>query len=188
MAAQSSEPNGALVAVTRGSSLDPSTRRRIVRDMRSKGYKREAIAKHLGVSGKTVARDVKYLQQDPPSADELDSLCQTISSHLGEIEDKARSIFNDNNQSANAQIQALEVFRKAQGDRIRYAKESGYFGERTKEVQVTHTHNTLDWSPEMRERVARALIEATLTTELLEPMPEAEYIDVEPASDHSKSV
>ena len=75
-----------------------------------------------------------------------------VSSHFSEIEDKARSIFDDHNHSANSRIHALEVFRKTQGDRVRYAKEAGFLSRQPKHEEVTHKHASLDWSPEMRER------------------------------------
>ncbi len=188
MAAQSSEPTKTLTPASQTRTFNQDARRRLVLDMKLKGHKQKAIAKHLGVSGKTVARDLKHLQQEPPDEDELDSLCQTITSHLAEIENRARRIFNDATQSANAQIQALEVFRKVQADRVRLGKEVGLLGERTKQIQVTHARSTLDWSPEMRERAARALIAVTLTTELQEPIPEVDCIDVEPALSSKDSV
>ncbi len=177
-----------LQTAARATDTEQAVRRQAVRDMRTKGKSTKAIASHLAVSVKTVLRDLRHLRQHPPSQAEEDSLAEMVSSHFSEIEEKARSIFDDHSHSANSRIQALEVFRKTQGDRVRYAKDAGFLSKQPGQLEVTHRHASLDWSPEMRERVAHALVEATLTTHLAEPTPEEECIDVDYTESQVESV
>ena len=140
----------------------------------------DAIAKSLGVCKRTIGRDLHAVRSTPVKPEDEDGVWDVVTSHLAEVEEQARSIFTDPAKSPSAQIQALDVFRKTQGDRMRLAKEAGYFGQAPKRVEVAHSVSLERWTPEQRSRLADALIEATLTPQLPQPVPEEDYLDIQP--------
>lgn len=159
---------------------EQESRQEQICSLRLRGLTFVNIAKVLGISISTVQKDFKAIQKI--NAKRIDGLEQAefigeSLAHYEEIEKKAWSEYHGAKKTQE-KIKALDLIRVIQGDKIKALKEVGLIrGAEVKQVDVTH-HHQLDWSVETQQRVAKAMLQASLTHQLAEPVAESEIIDV----------
>lgn len=154
-------------------------RRKRIFQLRLRGLSVTTIAKILNVSPSLVSSDLKKVRRENKGG--IDGIDQNefIGESLAifdELQEKGWSEYQQlvgEKNCSNQRLKALDLIRTIQKDKVDVLTEVGLIGEEEAPLEVAHVHR-LEWTPEIQERVARALIEQSLTTVLPEPIPDEE--------------
>jgi predicted transcriptional regulator len=183
--ANGSNGNGTAVAKqsvsARLTQYEIAERRKNVERLRLRGLSVTAIAKLLKVEVWTVSKDLKAVQEqnikEVNDFDQSAAVAEAMSRYR-EIEERAWAEYSSAD-SSRERLKALDLLRVTQGDKLKALADTGLIHKEPVQLEVKHTHQ-LDWTPEMRDNVARALLYQGLTPQLAEPtLDEAEIIEVE---------
>ena len=155
-------------------------RRKKILKLRLRGLSVTSIAKILNVSPSLVSNDLKKVRKENKTfVDKIDQN-EFIGESLAifdEVQERAWSEYQSSKAGTPQRLKALDLVRTVQKDKVDVLTDVGLIGEEDAPLEVEHVHR-LEWTPEIQERVARALIEQSLTTVLPEPIPdEPAYIE-----------
>jgi hypothetical protein len=158
-------------------------RRYEVRALRLQGFNITQIADKLGHDPQTIRKDLQVIREEQSAEAKTFDRDQHVAEaqeRFDLIEQKAWEVFNEAKPGSATKVKALDLVRLSQSDRTKIMVDTGVIVKEQRQLEVKHTHS-LEWDDDMRERVARALVEQSLKTPLLEPTPEEDLdvIDVE---------
>jgi len=142
------------------------------------------IATKVGVDHSTITKDLAAIRDEQAGeAVKYDKDQHVVESaeRLDMVDQCAWQTYLEAKPGSQTRIKALDLIRLTQNDRTKTLVDTGVIQKETHKVEVMHTHQ-LEWDDDMRERVAKALIDQSLTTNLLEPTREKDdnIIDVTP--------
>lgn len=173
-------------ALVRLTNLEIEERREQVQKLRLRGISIRSIAKIVQVSPNTVQRDLAAIRSRNSTALEQFEQNEHVGEALSrfeEVEERAWSEYHAAKKPSE-KLSALNLIRTVQNDKLKALIETGFIQKDTPKAVVEHTHK-IDWTPDMQDRIAEALLESTLNPQLEEPYPDAEIIDVAPGADEN---
>lgn len=187
----STEPGKATSTWLKATRWEIAERRMRCERLRMQGLGMEAIAKILKVSIATVSNDLKVVKDENKSRItkfERDSFVGEGIARFEELEKRAWMEYHAT-KDQRMRFRALDLIRNIQSDKFDALISCGVLQPDQKPQQIQHTHTLqLDWSEEMRAKVARTLLEQSLQTQLAEPTAEDHMIEavVEPVAQHTE--
>lgn len=158
-------------------------RRLKVMRLRLSGLSYIAVGKSLGITVAVVRKDLKATAEKNQA--KLDSFSQNeviaeALSTLDEVHCRAWAEFAMSEEGSPHRLKVLDLIRNTTGDRLKALHDCGLIRKETQKVEVEHSIK-LDWSEEVQEKVARALLQTTMSSMLAEPeLDTHDVIDVEP--------
>ena len=164
---------------TGAKALEIRERRFEVQALRLRGMTLAKIAEALNINIDTACSDLAAVRAENRAAvtevDQAKMLADALA-RLENVEKTAWAEYNKMDLTPGQRLRALDLVRVTVNDKLKTLMDVGLVAKADATAKVTHVHE-LSWSPEMQERVARALLEQSLTTPLLEPVKD-EWIDV----------
>lgn len=164
----------------RSTKYELAQRRKEVERLRLRGLGIAAIAKLMEMSQSAVSNDLEEIRRENAARFKEFDQRQYVADSVSHFETLQQSAWAEYYKAETPQqrLKALDLVRSIENDKIKALRDTGIVqGGDEGPREVTHTHR-LDWSREMRENVARALLEQGLSAQLPEPIPEADVIDV----------
>jgi predicted transcriptional regulator len=155
-------------------------RRYDVQQLRLSGMTLSKIAEKLNISLKTAQRDLEAVQAENVGSIALVQQQTVLADTMARHENVEQTVWEEYRKpdlTPGQRLRALDMVRTIVNDKLKVLMDTGLVHKAESESTVKHVHQ-LDWSPEMQDAVAQSLIEQSLTTPLLEPVPDT-YIDVE---------
>jgi hypothetical protein len=144
---------------------ETAERRRQVMKLRLRGLGVPQIAQVLKVKERVVIDDLEVVQRQ--NAQNVDKFQQNQF-----VEERVWSEFAAMEAGTPGRLKALDMVRVLQNDRLKALLDTGIV-KKDEAVVVEHIHKLDDrWTPTVKATVAKALLEAGLTTQLAEPTPD----------------
>lgn len=170
----------------RVSDAEMEDRRAAVMKLRLRGHSFEEISKRLGVSYHVVRRDWEAVRlkegEEVKDFDKNNFVKQTLMTY-DDIAQAAWHEFEQANSGTKMKLDALREARAALGDKIKAMKELNVVVDAPQTVNHNISVDIVNtWTPEFQKKVAQSMLQASLTPQLSEPVPddfESEIIDVE---------
>jgi len=165
--------------VKRLTTAEIADRRQQVMRLRLQGLTPAVIAKLINVSPATVSTDLKAVQQEQiekVDALKVNEFMADALEMLAMVEEKAWSEYQKADPGSPARLKALDMVRRVQLDKLTALSDVGIF-KKPEEVpkKIEHEHHVrFDLPPQARQNAARALLNETLASNLLEPSPDGE--------------
>jgi len=170
-------------AMARLSKWEQFERRQQVAKLRMQGLQMAQIAKVMNLNIHTVSRDLDAVQSENKKVITDFDKQKYLGEGLARFEEIRQRTWSEyySTDEVRYKLKALDVLRAVQRDEFSALIDTGVIvkdPEKPQQVEHEHKHTLhLDWSPEMRERVAQALLQESLRTTLAEPTLEAGVVD-----------
>jgi len=152
-------------------------RRLKVQRLRLRGLSTSTIAKMLGVSFNTVAKDLEAVQKENISKItnfDQDAFVSENQAVLDMVIERAWGEYSSFKEGEPGRIKALDMVRVAQNDKLRALIETGMIHKEPQQVEHTHTFN-LPWDEDTKHVVAEALLQRALAPQLAAPTPHLDH-------------
>jgi hypothetical protein len=149
-------------------------RRRKVMRLRLRGLGIPQIAKVIQIPESTVESDLVEVQKINQQTIDKFEKNQFIGESLSiftELEEKAWAEFNATEPGTSHRLKSLELIRSLNKDKIDALVDTGVI-KKAEESQVIEHHHSIKWDDDLKSKIAKAMLEASLKTKLLEPTPE----------------
>jgi hypothetical protein len=174
-------------AVRKATQEEMEERREKVLQMRLRGLSFEFIAANLGVSAVTVKRDYEAARESAKGLTQHFDKHQFLGETIAGIDDVIARAYEDYaaaQKGTTVSLKALDLIRVARADRVRIMTETGIIEKKPERVEQKISLELIHgWNEDVRKAAVDALLSGMLKTKLLEPIPDANIIDVTPVTD-----
>lgn len=163
----------------KSNDVELAERRESVQRLRLNGLNYKSISQVLGISVDTVARDLRSIAEE--NTKRLDNFNQNEEiakalETLNEVERKAWESFISAPRNSNLRLKSLDLVRNVVSDKLKALQDCGLIKKEDKRVEISHKFE-LPWNDEVKEQVALALLNTTMTTRLAEPVIDATIVE-----------
>jgi hypothetical protein len=171
-AAAANRKQGVLGKLTKFEIAD---RRRKVMRLRLRGLGIPQIARVIQISESTVESDLLEVQKINQQAVNNFEKNQFIGESLlvfSELEERAWAEFSAAESGTSHRLKSLELIRSLNKDKIDALVDTGVI-KKAEDAQIIEHHHSIKWDEDLKSKIAKAMLEASLKTKLLEPTPES---------------
>lgn len=162
----------------RSSEYEIICRRRKVQRYRLRGMSYAEIAKELNVSEFTIKRDMEAIQRENQTRVDKFQQDQFVGESLvtfDQLQEHAWEEFNAAEGGSKQRLQALDLVRSIQNDKLKALQETGMVHKAPQEVH--HTHTALPWSDDIKQQVIQTMLQSVLKPQLGMPTPDVDGPD-----------
>lgn len=173
-------------------------RRKKVQSLRLRGLDTNTIAVLLQISQTTVVKDLVAIRRDADKVTNNFDQNKFIGSSFAVFDELMQICWNEyisNDKNVVAKLKTLDLIRNIQNDKIKALQDVGLIKKEPEAVTVTHNVN-IPWNDELKDEIAKLILQKSLTTPLLDPIPIVEannespepYVEAEIITEPSENI
>jgi hypothetical protein len=161
-------------------------RRSEVLSLRLRGRTVKDIADRLGVSVVTVNRDLTAAKQEGLTAIGNFSKDQEIADSLTTYDDIIKAGWTEYDAALGTElkVKTLHLIRQAKNDKMKMVQDVGLVQRESQKLDLNIGIGVLEgWSKELQAMAINGLLQSSLKTPLLAPVPDTDIVDAEVVSE-----